>query len=163
VAYHCRNLGRPPDERCNRRYDWALIQRFYDAGHSVRQCQERFGFSRQTWDAARRRGDVSTRSAGRPLETLLIEGRTSRQNLKRRLVAAGLKAHRCERCGIDDWRGEPLAMALHHVNGDGRDNRLENLMILCPNCHSQTENFGGRNKGRPRAGGVGTAPERRAA
>jgi predicted HNH restriction endonuclease len=39
-------------------------------------------------------------------------------------------------------------MALHHVNGDGRDNRLENLQLLCPNCHSQTENFSGRGRRR---------------
>ncbi len=39
-------------------------------------------------------------------------------------------------------------MALHHANGDGTDNRLENLMMLCPNCHAQTENFAGRGMGR---------------
>jgi 5-methylcytosine-specific restriction endonuclease McrA len=42
-------------------------------------------------------------------------------------------------------------MALHHVNGDNTDNRLENLQLLCPNCHSQTESFSGRNKRRDRA------------
>jgi len=41
--------------------------------------------------------------------------------------------------------GDPLALALHHVNGDNCDDRLENLALLCPNCHSQTENFAGRN------------------
>jgi 5-methylcytosine-specific restriction endonuclease McrA len=46
-------------------------------------------------------------------------------------------------------------MALHHINGDGRDNRLENLQFLCPNCHSQTENFAGRNV---RRNGSGDAP-----
>jgi hypothetical protein len=70
-----------------------------------------------------------------------------RWNLKRRLLAAGLKEPRCERCGIEDWLGEPLALPLHHINGDNRDDRLENLMLLCPNCHSQTENFAERNVG----------------
>jgi 5-methylcytosine-specific restriction endonuclease McrA len=65
--------------------------------------------------------------------------------LKRRLIKLGLKADRCEICGISAWRGAPLSLALHHVNGDGRDNRLENLQLLCPNCHSQTDNFAGRN------------------
>jgi 5-methylcytosine-specific restriction endonuclease McrA len=37
-----------------------------------------------------------------------------------------------------------MSMALHHVNGDGQDNRLENLRFLCPNCHAQTPNYGGR-------------------
>ncbi len=71
-----------------------------------------------------------------------------RWNIKRRLLAAGVKEPRCERCGIEDWLGEPLALALHHINGDNRDDRLENLALLCPNCHSQTENFAGRNVAR---------------
>lgn len=148
VAYHARNLGRPVDERCNRRYDWDAVQRFYDEGHSVAQCQERFGFSRETWNAARKRGDVVPRPIGKPIETLLVEGRTSRHNLKRRLVALGLKDGRCESCGIDSWLGAPLSLNLHHRNGRGDDNRLVNLALLCPNCHSQTDNFSGRNKRR---------------
>jgi RNA polymerase subunit RPABC4/transcription elongation factor Spt4 len=56
-----------------------------------------------------------------------------------------MKEDRCEVCGLRDWRGRPITLALHQVNGVGDDNRLENLAILCPNCHSQTENFGGRN------------------
>ena len=59
-----------------------------------------------------------------------------------------MKENRCERCGVSDWLGEPLAIALHHANGDGLDNRLENLVMLCPNCHSQTDNFSGRGRRR---------------
>jgi len=152
VAYHARTLGRPADPRFTRRYDWAEVQRFYDEGHSVTECQERFGFARETWNAARRRGDVVARPHAAPIEQLLVEQASGgRWNLKRRLLADGLKAALCERCGIADWLGEPLTLALHHVNGDARDNRLENLELLCPNCHSQTANFAGRNA-RTRAG-----------
>jgi HNH endonuclease len=147
VSYHARTLGGPADPRFVRRYDWAEIQRYYDAGHSVTECQQRFGFARETWNAARRRGAVVPRPHATPIEQLLVVRQEAggRWNLERRLLADGLKAQRCERCGIDEWLAEALTLALHHVNGDNRDNRLENLELLCPNCHSQTENFAGRN------------------
>jgi hypothetical protein len=88
-----------------------------------------------------------TRPQSAPVAEYLVKGRhVNRTHLKSRLLAAGLKENRCERCGITDWLGEPLAIALHHVNGDGTDNRLENLAMLCPNCHAQTPNFSGRNR-----------------
>jgi 5-methylcytosine-specific restriction endonuclease McrA len=72
-----------------------------------------------------------------------------------RLIRMGLKVNRCELCGLAEWRDAPLSIVLHHVNGNGDDNRLENLQLLCPNCHSQTENFAGRNRrdGTPPIGG----------
>jgi hypothetical protein len=75
----------------------------------------------------------------------LLGGPRERGHLKRRLLRLGLKTYRCEVCGLSEWRGALLSLALHHVNGDKHDNRLENLQLLCPNCHSQTENFAGRN------------------
>jgi transposase-like protein len=146
VTYHARRLGLPVDERCNRRYDWDEVQRYYDRGHSITDCQRHFGFARKTFADAVKRGAIASRSHGLPLETYLIADLSHhRGNLKRRLLREGLKDNRCERCGISEWRDAPLSLALHHINGDGRDNRLENLQFLCPNCHSQTENFAGRN------------------
>jgi hypothetical protein len=82
---------------------------------------------------------ASGRNGQAPLDDVLSAQRTAhRGRLKDRLVAAGVKERRCERCGLDSWRGLPLSLQLHHVNGCSDDNRLENLMLLCPNCHSQT-------------------------
>jgi len=66
--------------------------------------------------------------------------------IKRRLFEEGLKKNVCEDCGIENYNGKPLTMQIHHVNGNNKDNRLENLKMLCPNCHSQTENWSGRNR-----------------
>jgi hypothetical protein len=147
VCYHKRRLGYDIDAKFNRRYDWAKVQRYYDLGHSISECQLRFGFARKTFMDAVKRGDLITRPHSAPIEIYLVKGRrTNRTHLKQRLLAAGLKENRCERCGIESWLGEPLSMALHHVNGDGLDNRIENLAFLCPNCHAQTPNFSGRNR-----------------
>ena len=131
ISHHARKLGIAPDERCNRRYDWAEIQRYHDAGYSARECKDRFGFSSKTWHDARERGVLLTRPAAAPLDAYVIRGRkVGRGHLKKRLIAAGLKENRCEICGIDAWLGQPLSLALHHVNGDGTDNRLGNLQLL---------------------------------
>jgi DNA-binding CsgD family transcriptional regulator len=149
VSYHARRLGAAVDERCARRYDWAAVQRFYDTGRTVAECVEAFGFSKQTWHAAIRRGAIVPRPSVLSLVELCAAATPrSRGHLKQRLIAAGVKAERCEACGLERWRDAPLRMALHHVNGDRLDNRIENLALLCPNCHSQTDNFAGRNRGR---------------
>jgi hypothetical protein len=123
VSYHLRNLGKPPDMRCNRRYDWQEIQRYYDEGHSITECQERFGFARETWNSARQRGAVVSRPQAMPIDKLLT-GPRQRAHVRRRLVGAGLLTPSCAVCAIRDWRGRPLSLELHHVNGDGNDNRL---------------------------------------
>jgi 5-methylcytosine-specific restriction endonuclease McrA len=150
VCYHRKRLGLEPDSRFSRRYDWTEIQAYYDEGHSIRECARRFGFSLQTWHEAAHRGDVVGRPVSKPVEHYLVAGglRTNRGYLRARLIEAGLKEHRCEVCGIDEWQGKPISLALHHVNGSKRDNRLDNLQILCPNCHAQTPNFGVKNRRR---------------
>lgn len=68
------------------------------------------------------------------------------QHIKKQLIEFGYKEDVCECCGqLPFWKNKPLVLQLEHVNGDRRDFRIENLMILCPNCHSQTETYGGKN------------------
>jgi 5-methylcytosine-specific restriction endonuclease McrA len=84
-----------------------------------------------------------------PLEELLRCGK-SRRNIKHRLIRAGLLCNRCDQCGISEWRGKPLVAQIDHINGIKDDHRLENLRMLCPNCHSQTDTYGGHNARRNR-------------
>lgn len=63
--------------------------------------------------------------------------------LRIKLLAEGLKENKCEICGITKWLGNPIVCQLHHIDGNNQNNNLENLQILCPNCHSQTENYCG--------------------
>jgi DNA-binding CsgD family transcriptional regulator len=149
VSYHLGRLGVPRDDRGARRYDWVAIKDFYDAGHSMRECQLAFGFSSETWHSAVKRGVLVPRSHRIPNEELFAAGtRRNRWHLKGRILADGLKDPNCAKCGLDSWRGAPLSLELHHINGDRNDNRLVNLEFVCPNCHSQTENFAGRNQRR---------------
>ena len=146
VTYHAARLGEKIDSRCGRRYDWAVIRDFHYAGHSVNECQERFGCNKTAWHAAVKRGLIEPRPSWIPLNELFIAGpRRNRGHLKNRLFAAGLKLRRCEACGLSERRGRPIPLALHHINGERHDNRLENLQILCANCHGQTDNWAGRN------------------
>lgn len=85
----------------------------------------------------------------RPLaEYLVADGPFIKSDeLKKRLIRDGVKAHQCEACGITQWMKRPAPIELDHINGNHYDNRLENLRILCPNCHSQTETFSTKNIG----------------
>ena len=56
-----------------------------------------------------------------------------------------LKEKKCERCGRTEWQGFDIPLGIHHKNGDNHDNRIENLEILCPNCHALTDSYRGRN------------------
>tara|TARA_B100000768_G_C11133253_1_gene312730 strand:- start:299 stop:730 length:432 start_codon:yes stop_codon:yes gene_type:complete len=65
--------------------------------------------------------------------------------LRIRLIKEGIKEHECESCGIKDWNNNPISLELDHIDGDRTNHSLDNLRILCPNCHSQTSTYRGRN------------------
>lgn len=68
--------------------------------------------------------------------------------LRQKLIKDGLKENKCEICGISMWQGIKLPLELHHKNGNHFDNDLNNLQILCPNCHSIQNGNSGANIGK---------------
>lgn len=82
------------------------------------------------------------------LDEILIENSTYSNitRLKLRLVNEGRMEYKCANCGLIEWQGQLLSLHLDHINGVNNDHRIENLRFLCPNCHSLTETYAGKNK-----------------
>ncbi len=102
-------------------------------------------FTGSRWNVGVRRKQTSY---GTPINDLLIaKSDFQSYKLKKRLFSSGLKVAACELCGwakmAEDGR---IPVELDHINGDHRDNRFENLRILCPNCHSLQATHRGKNK-----------------
>ena len=70
----------------------------------------------------------------------------SRSGVKRRILKENLIEYKCHVCDIKEWQGKKLSLHLDHINGNCWDHKLDNLRFLCPNCHSLTETYNGRNK-----------------
>jgi len=85
----------------------------------------------------------------RRLADIMVKNSNYRgSHLKRRLIAENIIPYVCAACGIGPiWNHKTLVLQIEHKNGDSRDNRKANLCFLCPNCHSQTATFAGKNSG----------------
>lgn len=110
--------------------------------HTARERIHHLGVNTAHFDPKKR-----TWRQGQPLSQVLVEeGSLGPTHLKRRLLKAGVLIEVCVLCGQGPfWQGIKLMLVLDHINGKRRDNRLENLRLLCPNCNSQQPTFSGRH------------------
>lgn len=141
-------------DSCNKRYNWELVQLDMNSNISNNKICKKYGFTRSTFEKALRTGrihtdvmQVSTMSFSQYCQH--IEGRLANSNirwqLKKKLLKEGIIKECCAICGIIKWNGKKICFDLDHIDGDGYNNAQINLRLLCPNCHSQTETWRGRN------------------
>lgn len=99
-------------------------------------------FTGQGWNKS---GRVFNPKARDIKEYLVVNGpHIISSRLSKRLRKANLKPNYCEKCQLSSWNSLPIPLELHHINGNSDDNRIENLLILCRNCHGQTLSFSKR-------------------
>ncbi len=135
-----------------RKYDWTVIDADLRETRSLKITMKKWGFSYEAYKSAARRGEITLWKSmcSYSLDELLafLSGKRAipshRRLLRKAMVASGTP-NRCACCKRSKWRGHPLALDLDHVDGDPWNNTIENLRLLCPNCHSITATWRGRN------------------
>lgn len=109
---------------------------------TVNKAIKHFKIDRSHWTGQGwRKGATKSLQRQKGVNEIFIKGILYNSSLRIRVLKESLIPYECDRCGINTWLEEPLALHLDHINGDRYDNRLENLRFLCPNCHSLTETY----------------------
>lgn len=99
------------------------------------------------YDGNQNRKGIPHYSERKPINEYLNENSTiSASKLRNKLIENGLKEEKCECCGLTEWMGRKIPLELHHVNMNHYDNRLENLQILCSNCHALAHDYSNTKK-----------------
>lgn len=80
-----------------------------------------------------------------PFEEYIKGKHVQTNKVRQKLLKEGIKKHICEGCLNTTWNGQPIPLEVHHKDGDKTKNDLENLQLLCPNCHALTDTYRGKN------------------
>ena len=133
------------------------LESFVRESYSYAELAEKLGYSSKSgsgqnqakeicklYDFSTEHFSQKLRPSAVKTEQIFIKGYKSRETLRKNLIA--LRGHRCECCGLDSWNNLPIALQVHHKDGNSLNNLLDNLELLCPNCHAQTDNYCGKNK-----------------
>ncbi|MEN6620793.1 MAG: hypothetical protein ABFD50_04530 [Smithella sp.] len=87
------------------------------------------------------------KNSSKPLDEILKENSNyTSSKLSKRLIKEGFFERKCYSCNLTEWLSNPIPIEIHHINGVNTDNRIENLTLLCPNCHAFTDNYCSKNK-----------------
>ena len=85
-----------------------------------------------------------------PFDEYIKSGSVQTNKLRKKLLREGLKEHICECCQNTLWNDMPIPLEIHHKDGNKENNNIENLELLCPNCHALTDNYKGKNTSKHR-------------
>jgi Zn finger protein HypA/HybF involved in hydrogenase expression len=89
-------------------------------------------------------GKGTTRNGKTRIEN--IKDYATRASVRKRIIKENLIPHKCNECEISEWKGQKLSLHLDHIDGNAWNHELSNLRFLCPNCHSLTDTYTGKNK-----------------
>lgn len=98
-------------------------------------------FTKQSWAKDQKIGPKRTLS-----EYLNNNFPITSHRLRLRLISENIFEHKCSSCDLNTWKDRPIPLELDHIDGNHSNNNLDNLRLLCPNCHSLTDTFRGKNK-----------------
>lgn len=151
VSYHAKKLGLNKSSRA--KYDWKKVQLSINAGNKFFQIKKEFGMSLAALSKARKDGRIVYRQKYQMTSQELIDNikckisHSDRKLLRKKLIEEGMQ-YECKECGLKEWNGKKISLELDHIDGDARNNNVNNFRLLCPNCHSQTPTWRGRNANR---------------